>query len=110
MSRRNTRQGKARRRAERDRLQVTERERKRARTSDQGPRAVEVQAVQRLRGQGSGPRNSDEHGSGLPSDADDGLTAVDSTRRTWIPSRIWRTRIPMTLGISTPTTPTSRPR
>ena len=51
MSRRNTRQGKARRRAERDRGQVTERERKRPRTSGQGPRAVEDQAVRRLRGQ-----------------------------------------------------------
>ena len=49
MSRRNTRQGKARRRAERDRWQVTERKRKRPRTSDQGPRAVEDQAIQEAR-------------------------------------------------------------
>src|ERR1700736_3854772 len=78
MSRRNTRQGKARRRAERDRRQVTERGRKRPRTSDQGPRAVEDQAVQAApRPDGSGPRNSDERGSGLRSDADGGLTAVD---------------------------------
>ena len=60
MSRRNTRQGKARRRAERDRRQVTERERKRPRTPDQGPRAVEDQAVQAApRPGGPGPRNSD---------------------------------------------------
>ena len=78
MSRRNTRQGKARRRAERDRRQVTERKRKRPGTSDQGPRAVEDQAVQAARRpDGSGPRNSDEHGSGLRSDAGGGLIAVD---------------------------------
>ena len=52
MSRRNTRRGKARRRAERDR-------RLRPRTADQGP------------------RNPDEHGSGLRSDAGGGLIAVD---------------------------------
>src|SRR6266567_983022 len=52
VSRRNTRRGKARRRAERDR-------RLRPRTADQGP------------------RNPDEHGSGLRSDADGGLIAVD---------------------------------
>ena len=40
MSRRNTRQGKARRRGERDRGQVTERERNRPGTPDQGHRAV----------------------------------------------------------------------
>ena len=75
MSRRNTRQGKARRRAERDRGQVTERERKRPGTPDQGPRAVEDQAAPRP--DGSGPRNSDEHGSGLRSDVGGGLIAVD---------------------------------
>src|ERR1700730_13564900 len=75
MSRRNTRQGKARRRAERDRRQVTERERKRPRTSDQGTRAVEDQAAPRP--DGSGPRNSDERGSGLRPDADGGLIAVN---------------------------------
>ena len=78
MSRRNTRQGKARRRAERDRRQVTEREPKRPRTSDPGPRAVEDQAVQAApRPGGSGPRNSDEHGSGLRPDADSGPIAVN---------------------------------
>ena len=78
MSRRNTRQGKARRRAERDRRQVTERKRKRPGTSDQGPRAVEDQAVQEpWRPDGSGPRNSDEHGSGPRSDAGGGLIAVN---------------------------------
>jgi RNA polymerase primary sigma factor len=75
MSRRNNRQGKARRRAERDRWQVTERERKGPETSGQGPRAVEDQAARRP--DGSGPRNSDEHGSGLRSDAEGGLIAVD---------------------------------
>ena len=78
MSRRNTRHGKARRRAERDRGQVTERERKRPVTPDQGARAVEDQAVQAApRPDGSGPRNPDEHGSGLRSAAGGGLIAVD---------------------------------
>jgi RNA polymerase primary sigma factor len=75
MSRRNTRQGKARRRAERDRRQVTERERNRPGTPDQGPRAVGDQAAPRP--DGSGPRNSDEHDSGLRSDAGGGLITVD---------------------------------
>ena len=75
MSRRNTRHGKARRRAERDRGQVTERERKRPGTPDQDPRAVGDQAAPRP--DGSGPRNSDEHGSGLRSAAGGGLIAVD---------------------------------
>ena len=75
MSRRNTRQGKARRRAQRDRRQVTERERNRPGTPDQGPWAVGDQAAPRP--DGSGPRNSDEHGSGLRSDAGGGLIAVD---------------------------------
>ena len=71
MSRRNTRQGKARRRAKRDRLPPP-------RTSGQGPRTVEDQAVRVApRPGGPGPRNSAEHASGLRSDADDGLTAVD---------------------------------
>jgi len=71
MSRRNTRQGKAKRRAERERQ-------RRSTTSGQGSRAVEVQAVPlALRPAGSGPRNSDEHGSGLRSDADDGLIEVE---------------------------------
>jgi hypothetical protein len=46
MSRRNTRHGKARRRAKRDRRQVTEREPKRPGIPDQDPPAVEDQAVQ----------------------------------------------------------------
>ena len=75
MSRRNSRQGKARRRAQRDRGQVTERERNRPGTPDQGPRAVGDQAAPRP--DGSGPRNSDEHGSGLRSAAGGGLIAVD---------------------------------
>ena len=75
MSRRNTRQGKARRRAERDRGQVTERERNRPGTPDRGARAVGDQAAPRP--DGSGPGNSDEHGSGLRSAAGGGLIAVD---------------------------------
>ena len=75
MSRRNTRQGKARRRAQRDRGQVTERERNRPGTPDQDPRAVGDQAAPRP--DGSGPRNSDEHGSGLRSAAGGRLIAVD---------------------------------
>ena len=75
MSRRNTRQGKARRRAQRDRGQVTGRERKRPGTPDQDPRAVEDQAAPRP--DGSGARNPDEHGSGLRSAAGGGLIAVD---------------------------------
>src|SRR6266566_6646958 len=75
MSRRNTRQGKARRRAQRDRGQVTEREWNRSGTPDQDPRAVGDQAAPRP--DGSGPRNSDEHGSGLRSTAGGGLIAVD---------------------------------
>ena len=78
MSRRNTRQAKARRRAERDRRQVTERERKRSETPEQGQRAAEDQAVQAApRPVGSGLRNPDEHGSGLRSDASSSLIAVD---------------------------------
>src|SRR5580704_15863208 len=79
MSRRNTRQGKARRRAQRDRRQVTERERKRPGIPGQDPRAVEDQAVQAVpRPDGSSPQNSDEHGSGLRSAAvGGGLIAVD---------------------------------
>jgi RNA polymerase primary sigma factor len=78
MSRRNSRQGKARRRDERDRRQVTERERKRPGIPGQDPKAVEDQAVQAApRPDGSGPRNPDEHGSGLPSDVGGSLIAVD---------------------------------
>src|SRR6266516_4579721 len=75
MSRRNTRQGKARRRAHRDRGPVAERARNRPGTPDQSPRAVKDQATPRP--DGSGPRNSDEHGSGLRSAAGGGLIAVD---------------------------------
>ena len=78
MSRRNTRHGKARRRAQRDRGQVTERERNRPGTPDQGPRAVGDQAIQAARRpDGSDPRDSDERGSGLRADAEGGLIAVD---------------------------------
>ena len=78
MSRRNTRQGKARRRAERDRPRVTERELKRPGTSDQRPRADGLKAfLAAPRPAGSGPRNFDEHGSGLGSDADSGPIAVE---------------------------------
>ena len=75
MSKRNTRQGKARRRARRDGGQVTERERNRPATPDQGPQAVRDQAAPRPAG--SGPRNPDEHGSGLRSATGGALTAVD---------------------------------
>jgi RNA polymerase primary sigma factor len=75
MSRRNTKQGKARRRARRDRGKVTERERNRPGIPDQGPRAVGDQAA--LRPDGSGPRSSGEDGSGLRSAAGGGLIAVD---------------------------------
>src|SRR5256885_5116636 len=75
MSRRNTRQGKARRRAQRDRGQVHERERKRPRAQDQGARAVGDQAAPRP--DGSASRNSDERGSGLRAAAGGGLIAVD---------------------------------
>ncbi len=52
--------------------------RKRPRTPDQGPRAVEDQAVQAApRSGGPGPHDSDKHGSELRSDAPGGLTAVD---------------------------------
>src|ERR1700730_15318359 len=75
MSRRNTRQGKARRRAERDRQQVTARGRERPGAQERGPRAVEDQAVQAAPRPG-GP-SPDEHGSELRSDANGGLTAVN---------------------------------
>ncbi|MGH3224327.1 MAG: RNA polymerase sigma factor [Streptosporangiaceae bacterium] len=71
MSRRNTRQGKARRRAERGRWQ-------RPGTLDPGPRAAGDQAVRAApRPGGPGPRHPGEHGSGLRSGAGGGLTAVD---------------------------------
>jgi RNA polymerase primary sigma factor len=78
MSRRNTRQGKARRRGERDRRQVTERDRKRSGISGQDPQPVEDQAVQAAPPpDDSGPRTSDEQGSGLRSDVGGSLIAVD---------------------------------
>jgi RNA polymerase primary sigma factor len=78
MSRRNTRQGKARRRAERDRPRVPERELKHPGTSDQRPRADGLKAfLAAPRPASSGPRNSDKHGSGLRSDADGGSIAAE---------------------------------
>ena len=71
MSRRNTRQGKARRRAERERQ-------RRSMTSGQGPQAVEVPAVQvEARPDGSGSRNSGEHGSELLSDVGGAMIAAE---------------------------------
>ena len=72
MSRRNTRQSKARRRAERDRRQ-------RSRPSDQGSQAVEAQAAEAAsRPDNSGPQNPDEHGSEPRSDADaDAMIALE---------------------------------
>jgi RNA polymerase primary sigma factor len=69
MSRRNSRDSKARRRAERERQ-------RRSATSGERPQVVKVQAAA-LRPADSGPRNPDEHGSGLRSDADGGLIAVE---------------------------------
>jgi RNA polymerase primary sigma factor len=69
MSRRNSRASKARRRAERERQ-------RRSATSGERPQVVKVQAAA-LRPAGSGPRSSDEHGSGLPPDADGGLIAAE---------------------------------
>src|ERR1700733_1529246 len=78
MSRRNTRQGKARRRAQRDRGQVTERERRRPEIPDQEARAVEDQAAQAApRPDASGPPNSGERSFRLPS-AGGGLIAADA--------------------------------
>ena len=75
MSRRNSRQGKARRRTERDRRQVTERAPKSPGSPDQDPRAAGVQAASRPGG--PDPRDSEEPGSKLRSDAGSGLIAVD---------------------------------
>jgi RNA polymerase primary sigma factor len=78
MSRRNTRQGKARRRAERDRPAVPERELKHPGTWDRRPRADGLKAfLAAPRPAGSGPRNSDEHGCGPRSDAGTGVTGMD---------------------------------
>jgi len=107
MSRRNSRQGKARRRTERDRRQVTERAREEPREPGPGPAG--------RRGSGGfaarrpDPRDSEEPGSKLRSDAGSGLIAVDPARRVWVLTRIWGTRIPATSAILTPTTPTCRP-
>jgi RNA polymerase primary sigma factor len=71
MSRRNTRQGKARRRAERDRWRRRE-------TSGQEPRAVEDRAVQAAQQPVEpAPRGSDEQEAGLRSGAAGGLITVD---------------------------------
>jgi RNA polymerase primary sigma factor len=71
MSRRNSKQGKTRRRAERE-------GRRRSMTPDQGPQAVEGGAFQVApRPDGRGSRNSDEHRSELASDADSGLSTVE---------------------------------
>src|SRR5215472_1035947 len=75
MSRRNTRHGKARRRAERDGRLVTEREPKRPGTPGQGPRAAGDQAAPRP--VETGPRTWDDHGSALRFDAGGGPIAVD---------------------------------
>jgi RNA polymerase primary sigma factor len=82
MSRRNTRQGKARRRAERAHRRAPEREQVREpeqpRSSDRGSRAVEDTVIRAApRPDGADPRNSDEHGSGLSSDTVGGLIAVN---------------------------------
>ena len=78
MSRRNSKQGKARRRAERER-------RRGSTASGQGPQAAEVQAAQKVqafqaapRPKGSGDLNSGEHGPEPRSDADDGLSAEEA--------------------------------
>src|SRR3984957_8978240 len=71
MSSRNTRQGKARRRAERERQ-------RRSMTLGQEPGAVETQPVQVApRPEGPGPRNSDEHDSAVRSDAGGVLIAAE---------------------------------
>jgi RNA polymerase primary sigma factor len=71
MSRRNTKQGKARRRAERDRRQGSG-------TSDQEPRIVDVQAVHvALPSGGPGSQNPHGRGSGLRSDAGGALIAAE---------------------------------
>ncbi len=75
MSRRNSRKGKARRRAERDRQPATERELKRPGSPDQVARAARVQAAPPPGGPGS--PDAEEHGSELRSDAADGPIATD---------------------------------
>ena len=71
MSRRNTREAKARRHAER--------ERRRAMTSGQAPGPVGAQPVQTApQPDGAGPRNTGEHGSEVRSAAGAGMTAVEA--------------------------------
>jgi len=71
MSRRNTRAGKAQRRAERERRRLSM-------TSGQGPQSVEVQAVQLApQPADAAPRNRGEHDSGGDGDAGDGLIAEE---------------------------------
>ena len=80
MSRRNSRKGKARRRAQRDRREVTGRELTRPGPPDQAPRATGdqvVQAVQAIsRPDGPDRRDPDEHDSAVRSDVGGGLIAV----------------------------------
>jgi RNA polymerase primary sigma factor len=76
MSRRNSKKGKARRRAERDGRQVTERGPKRPASRNQDPRAAGNQAIQAAPPPGGpGPRDSEEHGSKLRAEA--GLITVN---------------------------------
>ena len=75
MSRRNSRLGKGRRRAERDRRQVTERELKCP--GSPGPDAPAAGDQAAPRPGGPGPRDSEEHGPELCSDAGGGLIAID---------------------------------
>src|SRR5690348_15599343 len=75
MSRRNSRHGKARRRAERDRRQVTERGPTRPGNLEQDPPAAGNQAAPRPGGRGL--RDSEEHGSELSSGVGGGLIGMD---------------------------------
>src|SRR5580704_12533691 len=75
MSKRNSRQGKARRRVERDRRQVTVREPKRPGSPDQDPRAAGVQTAPPPAG--PDPRDSEELGSKPCSEVGGGQLAVD---------------------------------
>jgi RNA polymerase primary sigma factor len=68
MSKRNSRESKARRRAERERQRDST-------PSGEGPRVARFQAA--VRPAGSGPRTAGEHGSGLRADADGGFTSVE---------------------------------
>ena len=78
MSRRNSRRGKARRRAERDRRSATEREPTRPGNLEQDPPAAGNQAVQAApRPVDPGLRDSEEHGSELSSGVGGGLIGMD---------------------------------